>query len=119
MKVVNLAEKFSLFNDHWKPRIVGELNGHEVKLAKLLGEFVWHKHFDEDELFMVIKGALTILLRAETILLNEGEFYIVPKGVEHKPVAIEEAHVLMVEPSSTLNTGSAGGDMTVEAPEHI
>ncbi len=113
MNKVNLAEKFSLFNEHWQPKIVGQLNGQHVKLAKLKGEFVWHSHENEDEFFMVIKGHLTIKLKDETIELDEGEFYIVPKGVEHLPIADEEAHIMMFEPKDTLNTGDVSSNRTV------
>src|SRR4029079_9570942 len=105
MNKINLAEKFSLFSEHWSPRIVGELNGQYVKLAKFKGEFVWHSHANEDELFLVIKGFLRIEFKEGAITLNEGEFYIVPKGVEHKPIADEEAHVMLLEPKSTEQTG--------------
>jgi len=113
MNKVNLAEKFSLFNEHWQPKIVGQLNGQQIKLAKLKGEFVWHSHENEDEFFMVIKGHLTIKLKNETIELDEGEFYIVPKGVEHLPIADEEAHIMMFEPKDTLNTGDVSSNRTV------
>jgi mannose-6-phosphate isomerase-like protein (cupin superfamily) len=106
MKKVNLHHKFSLFNDHWNPKIVGELNGQQVKLVKLKGEFVWHMHDNEDELFFVVKGSFTMELRDQNIELNEGEFLIVPKGIEHKPVAEKEVWVMLFEPSSTLNTGN-------------
>ena len=106
MKKVNLLHKFSLFNDHWSPKIVGELNGQQVKLVKLEGEFVWHKHDNEDELFFVVKGGFTMELRDQNIKLNEGEFLIIPKGVEHKPVAENEAWIMLFEPSATLNTGN-------------
>ena len=119
MDKVNLEEKFDLFNDYWSPKIVGELNGQYVKLAKLKGEFMWHHHDDEDELFLVVKGQLTIELRDKDIVLKEGEFFIVPRGVEHRPVAEEEAQVLLFEPKSTLNTGSAGGAQTIEEPQEI
>ena len=119
MEKVNLQEKFALFSDQWNPRIVGELNGQHVKLAKLQGEFVWHHHDDEDELFLVLKGSMGIELQEETVSLTEGEFFIVPRGVEHRPVAKTEAHVLMLEPMSTLNTGNIGGDRTVDDPEWI
>lgn len=112
MPKVNLAEKLSLFSDHWNPRVVGELNGQHVKLAKLKGEFVWHLHENEDELFYVIEGELTIELREEIIHLNAGEFYIVPAGVEHRPVAIEEVSLMLFEPKSTLNTGNTTGLLT-------
>jgi mannose-6-phosphate isomerase-like protein (cupin superfamily) len=119
MEKVNLSEKFRLFDDYWRPKIVGELNGQYVKLAKLKGEFVWHHHDHEDELFWVIKGRLQMLLKDHEILLEEGEFFIVPKGVEHKPVADEEVHLLLFEPKSTLNTGDQKNDRTVEVLEWI
>lgn len=112
MKKVNLLEKFSLFNDQWSPKIVGELNGQQVKLVKLEGEFVWHKHDNEDELFFVVKGSFTMELRDTNIELNEGEFLIVPKGVEHKPVAEKEAWIMLFEPSATLNTGNVIDEKT-------
>jgi mannose-6-phosphate isomerase-like protein (cupin superfamily) len=114
MDKVNLTEKLKLFSDHWHPRIVGELNGQYVKLAKVEGEFDWHQHADEDELFLVVAGSLTIKLRGRDVILEEGEFFIVPRGVEHKPVAESEAHVLLFEPKSTLNTGEERTDRTVE-----
>ena len=114
MHKVNLTEKLKLFSDHWHPRIVGELNGQYVKLAKVEGEFDWHQHADEDELFLVVAGSLTIKLRGRDVILEEGEFFIVPRGVEHKPVAESEAHVLLFEPKSTLNTGEERTDRTVE-----
>ena len=119
MQKVNLAEKFDLFSEHWRPRIAGELNGQQVKLAKLKGEFVWHHHDDEDELFLVIKGRLTMRLRDREIEINEGEFLIVPRGVEHQPFAEEEAHVLLFEPASTLNTGNIQNERTVANLEVI
>jgi mannose-6-phosphate isomerase-like protein (cupin superfamily) len=119
MQKVNLAEKFDLFSEHWKPRIAGELNGQQVKLAKLKGEFVWHHHDDEDELFLVIKGRLTMRLRDREIEINEGEFLIVPRGVEHQPFAEEEAHVLLFEPASTLNAGNIQNERTVANLEVI
>lgn len=103
---VNIQEKLSLFSDYWNPRIAGELNGQQVKLAKFKGAFVWHKHDNEDELFLVIKGSFLIELRDKSIQLNEGDFIIIPKGTEHRPVAEEEVHVLLFEPASTLNTGN-------------
>jgi quercetin dioxygenase-like cupin family protein len=114
---VNLREKLELFTERWSPRIVGELNGQHVKIAKVEGEFVWHSHADEDELFLVIHGRLTLRLRDRDVVLDPGEFFIVPAGVEHLPVADEEAHILMFEPISTVNTGSAGGPRTVASPE--
>lgn len=116
---VNLSRKFALFDEFWSPKIVGELNGQQVKLAKLKGEFTWHHHDAEDELFLVIKGRLTIRLREQDIILEEGEFFIVPRGMEHMPVAEEEAHVLMLEPVGTLNTGNVRDERTVEEPEAI
>ncbi|RDV15285.1 cupin domain-containing protein [Pontibacter diazotrophicus] len=103
---VNLTEKFSLINDHWNPRITGELNGQQVKLAKFMGPFEWHHHEHEDEFFMVIKGQFEMHLRDKVVTLQPGEFLIVPRGVEHRPVAHEEAEVLMFEPASTVNTGN-------------
>ncbi|MCB0472988.1 MAG: cupin domain-containing protein [Flavobacteriaceae bacterium] len=119
MKTVNLKEKFSLFNEYWSPKIVGELNGQQVKLAKLKGEFVWHKHDQEDELFLVIKGSLTMAFKDKTITLNEGELLIVPRGVEHKPVAEEEVQVLLFEPATTINTGDAKSVLKKELLDRI
>jgi mannose-6-phosphate isomerase-like protein (cupin superfamily) len=112
MEKVNLQQKFSLFSEHWSPKIVGELNGQHVKLAKLKGEFVWHKHDEEDELFFVVKGSFKMEYRDRTVEVNENEFLIVPRGVEHKPVAEEEVWVMLFEPTSTLNTGDAKSDLT-------
>ncbi len=114
MNKVNLSEKFNLFNEYWSPRIVGELNGQYVKLAKFKGEFMWHSHANEDELFLVVKGTMRIEFRDGSITLNEGEFYIVPKGVEHKPVADEEAHIMLLEPKSTEQTGGIDSDLLVD-----
>lgn len=116
---VNLAHKFSLFSEQWRPKIVGELNDAHVKLAKLQGEFVWHHHEREDELFLVVKGRLTIRLRDGDIHLNEGEFAIIPRGVAHLPIAEEEAHVLLLEPKTTLNTGNVQSERTVADLERI
>ena len=116
---VNLAEKFALFDEHWSPKVVAELNGQHVKLVKLKGEFIWHSHEREDELFLVVKGRLTIKLRDGDIHLDEGEFFVVPRGVEHLPVAEEEAHVLLFEPASTLNTGGIENDRTVRELERL
>jgi mannose-6-phosphate isomerase-like protein (cupin superfamily) len=116
---VNLSEKLQQFTERWSPRIVGELNGQHVKLVKVEGEFVWHHHEREDELFLVLRGRLAIHLRERVIELDEGEFFIVPRGVEHKPVAEGEAHVLLLEPSSTLNTGNVRGDRTVDEPRRL
>lgn len=119
MDKVNLEQKFELFDEYWSPKIVAELNGQYVKLAKLKGEFVWHHHETEDELFMVIQGQLTIKLPERDILLEAGEFFVVPRGVEHKPVAEQGAHVLMFEPQGTLNTGNVRTDRTVENLDRI
>jgi mannose-6-phosphate isomerase-like protein (cupin superfamily) len=113
MEKVNLQNKLALFEDYWNPRIVGELNGQCVKLAKFKGEFVWHHHAEEDEMFLVVKGRFRMQLRDRDIRLEEGEFLIVPKGVEHKPVASQEVHVLLFEPKSTLNTGNIINERTV------
>jgi mannose-6-phosphate isomerase-like protein (cupin superfamily) len=119
MKKINLQEKFSLFDEHWTPKIIGELNGQHVKLAKIKGEFVWHNHDQEDELFMILKGSLMMELPGEKVLLNEGEILIVPKGVDHRPIAEDEAHILMFEPVSTAHTGDVRTDMTVDDQEWI
>jgi len=116
---VNIREKLALFQDHWSPRIVGELNGQHVKLVKFQGEFVWHKHDHEDELFLVIKGRFRMEFRDSQVWLEEGEFLIVPRGVEHRPVAEEEVHVLLFEPAGTLNTGDVRDKRTVQEPERI
>ena len=115
MDVLNLSQKFNLFHEHWSPRIVGELNDSYVKLAKLKGEFVWHKHENEDELFLVVKGQLQIKLRDRDLFIQEGELVIIPKGVEHCPVAAEEVQVMLLEPKSTLNTGDQQNERTVAA----
>lgn len=119
MQKVNIKEKLSKFSEHWSPKIVGEINDSYVKVVKLQGEFMWHKHDDEDEMFLVIKGTLTIKLRTEDITLEEGEFFIIPKGVEHMPVAENEVHVLLFEPKTTLNTGNVSNERTVEDLEKI
>ena len=119
MTKINIKEKFSLFAEHWSPKIVGELNGQQVKLAKLKGEFVWHQHENEDELFMVVKGSLTIEFRDKAVAINENEFIIVPKNVAHKPVAKEEVWVLLFEPATTVSTGNANGKFTKENLERI
>jgi quercetin dioxygenase-like cupin family protein len=115
---VNLAEKFALFDERWSPKIVGEVNDFLVKVVKVQGTFEWHRHETEDELFLVTKGRLTVRLRDREIALSEGEFVVVPRGVEHMPVASEEAWVVLLEPKSTVNTGDAGGERTV-APEWL
>jgi mannose-6-phosphate isomerase-like protein (cupin superfamily) len=116
---VNIAEKLSLFSEHWSPKIVGEVQGMHVKLVKLKGEFVWHHHENEDEMFFVVKGQMLLKFRDQDVWLDEGEFMIVPRGVEHLPIADEECHVLLVEPSGTLNTGNVQNERTVEDLEKI
>jgi mannose-6-phosphate isomerase-like protein (cupin superfamily) len=119
MDKINLSEKFTHFDDTWSPKIVGELNGQQVKLVKLHGEFIWHKHDVEDELFMVIKGVLKIEFHDRTEVLHEGEMLIVPHGIEHKPVAENEAWVLLFEPATTLNTGNVRNSRTKEVLDII
>jgi mannose-6-phosphate isomerase-like protein (cupin superfamily) len=119
MEKVNLTEKFSLFNDHCNPRIIGELNGQHVKAVKLKGEFVWHSHEHEDELFLVVKGKFNMELRDKSVTIHEGEFCIVPKGIEHKPVAEEEVHILLFEPATTVNTGNIQNELTRTELEKI
>ncbi len=119
MEKVNLREKLDLISDHWNPRIVGELNGQHVKLVKFQGPFIWHKHEVEDELFLVVKGRFRMDFRDRAVWLEEGEFLIVPRGVEHCPVAEEEVHVLLFEPASTLNTGNVRSERTVNQPEFL
>ena len=119
MNAIDLADKLSQFDEHWSPRIVGEVNESYVKLAKLSGEFVWHSHEQEDELFLVVKGRLTIRFRDRDVHLNEGQMVIVERGVEHQPIAESEAHVLIVEPKSTLNTGDVVNERTVVDLERI
>jgi len=124
MQKVNLAEKLALFAEHWSPKIAGELNGQHVKLVKFQGEFVWHHHDAEDELFLVIRGGFRMDYRdkdgrVSAIELREGEFLIVPRGVEHRPVAEREVHVLLFEPAGTLNTGNVRGELTAEALEQV
>ena len=119
MNKINLAEKFRLFSETWTPKIVGELNGQHVKLAKIKGDFVWHTHDEADEMFLVIKGSITIQMRDQDVTLNEGEFFIVPRGVEHRPSAVEEAHIMLFEPAGTVNTGAVGHEYTVRDPEWI
>ncbi len=119
MDKINLSQKFSLFQQYWSPKIAGELNDSYIKLAKLKGEFVWHRHEQEDELFLVVKGRLLIKLRDRDIHLEEGEFVIIPRGIEHLPIAEEEVHVLLLEPKSTLNTGNVQNERTVTGEEWI
>jgi mannose-6-phosphate isomerase-like protein (cupin superfamily) len=119
MEKVNLAEKLSLVNDYWSPKIVGELNGQQVKLVKFLGEFVWHKHESEDELFLVVAGRFRMDFRDRVVFIDVGEFLIVPRGVEHRPVADEEVHVLLFEPATTLNTGDVRNERTLDHLDRI
>lgn len=119
MEKVNLSEKFALFNDYWNPKIAGELNGQQVKLVKFKGPFTWHHHDNEDELFLVIKGSFVMELRDKNIQLNEGEFLIVPRGVEHRPNAAEEVEVLLFEPAATINTGNTENELTKKNLEKI
>lgn len=117
MDKINLLEKFDSFTEHWQPRIVGELNRQHVKIARLLGEFVWHHHENEDEMFLVLSGVLDLEFRDRVVTLTEGEFCIVPRGVEHRPVAREEVKVLLFEPASTLNTGNVENERTYVATQ--
>jgi len=119
MEVVRLNEKLQVFQDYWNPRIIGELNGQQVKLAKLKGEFVWHSHQNEDELFLILSGTLKIEFRDRTLTLAPLEMVVIPRGVEHRPVADEEVSVLLFEPASTRNTGNHTGDFTRDSLEHI
>jgi len=106
MNAINLAQKLGTFAEHWQPRTVGQFNGHDLMVAKVKGEFVWHKHDDTDDFFLVLKGRITIQMRDGSVSLGPGEVFVVPKGVEHRPVAEEEAHILLIEPSGTPNTGN-------------
>jgi mannose-6-phosphate isomerase-like protein (cupin superfamily) len=119
METINLADKFAKFNDLWNPRVVAALNGQWVKLAKLKGEFIWHQHANQDELFIVVRGRLRIELREGALDLEEGELAVIPAGVEHRPVAAEEAWVVLIEPAGTLNTGNVTSERTVERLEWI
>ena len=120
MDKVNVAEKLSRFDDHWNPRVIAELNGQQVKVVKLAGEFVWHQHDHEDELFLVVKGLLRMELRDRVVELGPGELIVIPRGVEHRPVAEAEVEVLLFEPATTLNTGDAVGDTrTRTVLEHL
>lgn len=119
MDKVNIVNKLSLFNEYWNPKIVGELNDSYVKVAKLKGEFLWHSHENEDELFWIIKGTLLVKFRDKDVTVKEGEFLIIPKGTEHMPVAEDEVHVVLIEPRATLNTGDIVSERTVEKLERI
>ncbi len=119
LEKVNIAQKLATFEEHWSPKIVGGLNGQHVKLVKLLGDFVWHHHDEEDEMFLVVKGRFRMEFRGRSEWVEEGEFMVVPRGVEHRPVAEEEASVLLFEPADTLNTGNVTDDLTKTELERI
>jgi mannose-6-phosphate isomerase-like protein (cupin superfamily) len=119
MQKVNLSQKLSQIDELWSPKVVADLNGQQVKLVKVKGEFIWHHHDDEDELFLVLRGRLKMELRDGDVWLEEGEFLVVPRGVEHRPVAEEEVHLLLFEPATTLNTGNIRNERTVARPERI
>ncbi len=119
MEVINLLQKFSLFDDHWSPKVIGELNGQHIKLAKVKGEFVWHNHRDEDEMFLIIKGKLKIELEDGIVEIKEGEIFIVPRGVTHKPTAEEEVWLMLFEPKDTRHTGEVVHELTVKNYERI
>ena len=116
---INIAEKLTRFDDHWNPRIIADLNDSHVKLVKVQGEFVWHRHADEDELFLVLRGRLTIELREGVVTLGPGEMVVVPKGVEHRPVAAEEVHLMLIEPKGTRHTGDVESELTVHEYSRI
>jgi len=107
METINLADKLSTFSEYWQPRVVGQFNGNDLMVVKVKGEFIWHKHDDTDDFFLVLKGRIDIQMRDQTVTLGPGEVFVVPKGTEHRPVAVEEAHLLLIEPSGTPNTGDA------------
>jgi len=119
MEKVNIKDKFGLFEEHWSPKIIGQLNNQDVKLAKLKGEFVWHDHKNEDELFYIIKGTLKLEFRDKLVTLNEGEMLVIPKGVEHKPIAEDEVWVLLFEPSNIKHTGDVKHELTKTSYEKI
>ena len=119
MEKVNIREKLALFSDHWNPRVVGELNGQHVKLVKFQGEFVWHDHADEDEMFLVVHGSFRMDFRDRSVTLNEGDFIIVPRGVEHRPVAEQEVEVMLFEPAQIKHTGNVESEMTVHEFQRI
>jgi len=113
-KPINFADKFAKFSDLWSPKIIAQMNDYHIKLAKIKGDFIWHSHQDTDEVFIIIAGSLTIYLRGGEALLKEGEMYVVPKGVEHKPSAQQECQIMLIEPAGTANTGDASGEMTAQ-----
>jgi len=114
LEAINFSEKLSRFSEHWKPRIIAQMNDYHFKVVKLHGEFVWHKHDDTDEVFIVLEGEMTIAFKGGSVLLKSGEMFVVPKGAEHMPIAEDECKVLLVEPAGTINTGDAGGEMTAD-----
>ena len=119
MQVISIKEKFSLFNDQWSPKVIGSLNGQEVKIAKVQGEFVWHDHEQEDELFYVVKGTLKIELRDRMLVLNEGDMTIIPRGVAHRPIAEEEVWIMLFEPANIKHTGDVEHELTVKKYDHL
>jgi mannose-6-phosphate isomerase-like protein (cupin superfamily) len=119
MEKINLGQKLSLIKDHWSPRIIGEVDDVHIKLVKFQGDFIWHHHEEEDEMFLVLDGTMVMKLKGKDITLGEGECIIIPRGVEHMPVADEEVQVMLIEPKSTLNTGNIETEKTVKEPEHI
>ena len=119
MEKINLASKLSLFSEHWSPKVVAELNGQQVKLAKFKGEFLWHQHENEDELFLVVRGQLRMEFRDRQVWLEPGELIVVPQGIEHRPCADEEAQVLLFEPATTLNTGNIINERTLRELQHL
>tara|TARA_Y200000002_G_scaffold344903_1_gene318449 strand:+ start:69 stop:428 length:360 start_codon:yes stop_codon:yes gene_type:complete len=119
MKKINFSEKLSEFTNHWSPKVIAEMNNYQFKLVKMKGDFIWHNHADTDETFIVIEGSMFIELEDETVELNEGEMYVVPRGVNHKPFALEECKVMLVEPRGVLNTGNINNDFTVSKDEWI
>jgi mannose-6-phosphate isomerase-like protein (cupin superfamily) len=119
IRKVNLAEAFASFSDYWRPRVAGDINNMQVKVVKVLGEFIWHRHEAEDELFLVVKGRLLMRFRDREVSIGEGEFLIVPRGVEHQPVAVQECEIVLIEPRTTLNTGNVRNERTVAEPERI
>lgn len=118
-RVVDISERFMMFSDHWSPKVVATLNDYDVKLVRLKGEFVWHTHDDTDELFLVVDGTLTIQLRDRDVVLHPGQLFVVPRGVEHCPVAAGEVLAMLIEPSGVVNTGDAGGPLTAERDTHL
>ena len=119
MGAINFKNKLSKFSDHWSPKVIAEMNDYQVKLAKISGEFIWHKHDTTDELFYIIKGNMKIVFREGAINLSEGEMYVVPKGIEHKPVAKKECHIMLIEPKGILNTGEINNELTANLDEWV